>query len=93
MAKNGSHTDKTDPFEDEYKKLGQRIKAIRTAQGFTSAEAFANERGLARAQYGKFENGRNLTYSNLLRVMQALNVSLREFFAEGFDDTVTSREG
>jgi transcriptional regulator with XRE-family HTH domain len=86
MAKKDSHTDKNDIWNHEYKKLGERIRALRIAQGFTSAEAFANERGIARAQYGKFENGKNLHYSNLLRVVQALRVSLREFYSEGFDN-------
>jgi len=86
MAKKGSHTVKTDPWDHEYKKLGEQIKALRIAQGFSSAEAFANERGLNRAQYGKFEKGKNLHYSNLLKVVQALRVSLREFYSEGFDN-------
>lgn len=87
MVSKDSHTDKTDLYKLEYEKLGQRIKAFRIARGYSSAEAFANERGLPRAQYGKFEKGRNLTYLNLLRVTQALNISLREFFSEGFEDS------
>ncbi|MFD0767136.1 helix-turn-helix domain-containing protein [Mucilaginibacter lutimaris] len=85
MAKKGSHTE-NDPWDHEYKKLGERIRAIRIAQGFTSAETFANERGLGRAQYGKFEKGKNLNYANLLKVLQALRVSLREFYSEGFEE-------
>ncbi|QHS56565.1 helix-turn-helix transcriptional regulator [Mucilaginibacter sp. 14171R-50] len=87
MAKKGSRTEKIDVWEGEYKKLGNRIKTIRIAQGFTSAEAFSNERGLSRAQYAKYENGKNLQYSNLLYVVEALNVSLMEFFGDDFKDS------
>lgn len=86
MAKVVSHTDKTNSWEHEYKKIGERIKSLRIAQGFTSAESFARERGLDRAQYGKFESGKNLHYSNLLKILQALRVSLRDFYSEGFED-------
>lgn len=69
----------------DHEKLGKRIKELRIQQGYTSAETFAYEKGLNRAQYGKYEIGRNITWDNLLKVIRALDVSVSEFFAEGFD--------
>jgi transcriptional regulator with XRE-family HTH domain len=85
MAKDTSHTGEKQLLEREYKRLGDRIRSIRIGLGFTSSEKFANEKGLSRAQYAKYENGKNLQFSNLVKVVKALGVSLKEFFSEGFD--------
>jgi len=39
---------------------------------------------LPRAQYGRYENGQDLPYSSLLKVLKAMDISLEEFFKEGF---------
>jgi len=85
MGKNGDHTGEKAHLEGEFKRLGDRIKALRISQGFTSSETFANARNLSRAQYAKYEQGRNLTYANLLKVIRALHISIPDFFGEGFD--------
>lgn len=86
MAKGADHNDDDDAkLEQEYKRLGERIRAIRVALGYSSSERFANEKGLSRAQYAKYEKGKNLQYANLLKVTKALDISLKDFFAEGFD--------
>ena len=85
MGKNGDHTGEKAHLESEFKRLGDRIKAVRISQGFTSSETFANARNLSRAQYAKYEQGRNLTYANLLKVIRALHISIPDFFGEGFD--------
>lgn len=72
---------------DAYKvRLGKRMKSVRIAHGYTSGEIFAYEKGLNRAQYGKYESGKgNITFSNLIKILTALDISLKEFFSEGFD--------
>lgn len=50
--------------EDQLQKLGARIRELRKASGYTSAETFANENGFSRALYGKYENGRNIEFSD-----------------------------
>lgn len=66
-------------------KLGNRIKHFRIKKGYTSAETFAYENNIPRAQYGRYENGEDLRYSSLLKVLDALGVTLKEFFEENLD--------
>ncbi len=74
-----------DPEKDELLKLANRIKMLRLKIGHLNYEKFALGNGIARIQYRKYEMGGNLTYKSLLKVLAALNISLMEFFSEGFD--------
>ena len=65
--------------------LGNRIKSLRLKKGYSNYEYFAFEHDIPRAQYGRYENGEDLKYSSLIRVIKALGISLEEFFSEGFD--------
>ncbi len=70
----------------EFKKLGDRLKKLRLKKGYTSLEKFAFDNELSRVLYSNYENGKgNITYKNLLKVTHALNISLKDFFSEGFD--------
>lgn len=69
----------------ELVKLGNRIRALRIAKGYTSHEIFAYEHKIPRAQYGRYERGLDLQYSSLIKVINALGISLKDFFSEGFD--------
>ncbi|MEO1263237.1 MAG: helix-turn-helix transcriptional regulator [Bacteroidota bacterium] len=77
---------------DEYTKrqialLGQRIKKLRKELGYTNHETFAYEKEIGRSQYGGYEIGKDMRFSSLLRVLNALGISLEEFFSEGFEGT------
>ena len=65
--------------------LGNRIKELRIKKGYSNYEYFAYENNISRSQYGRYEKGEDLKYSNLLKVIRALGISLEEFFSEGFD--------
>lgn len=65
--------------------LAERIKALRIAKGYTNYERFAYENDLPRAQYGRYENGEDLRFSSLVKVVKAFGMTLEEFFGEGFD--------
>lgn len=72
--------------EDELKKLGNRMRMLRIKKGHSSLEKFAFENDLPRVLYGNYEKGKgNITYRNLLKVAHALDVSIGDFFSEGFD--------
>lgn len=81
---------------DEYTKkqlanLGNRIKTLRKEKGFSNYEQFAFTHEIGRAQYGRYENGEDLRFSSLLKVLQALDISLAEFFGEGFDQSAEKK--
>jgi transcriptional regulator with XRE-family HTH domain len=66
--------------------LGKRMRALRIRNGYTSFESFAYDNDLPRVLYGNYEKGAgNITYKNLIKVVRALGVTLKEFFGEGFE--------
>jgi len=75
---------KDDFTKMELQKLASRIRDLRIKKGYTNYENFAFDHDIPRAQYGRYENGEDLRYSSLMKVIKALNVSVPEFFSEGF---------
>ncbi len=71
--------------EDEIKKLAKRIKQLRIKKGYTSYEYFAYEHNISRAQFGRYEKGEDLRFGSLVRVVNAFEMTWKEFFSEGFD--------
>ena len=65
--------------------LGSRIKDLRIKAGFTSYEHFAYEHDFSRAQFESYEKGEDLRYTSLLKVIKAFDLTMEEFFSEGFD--------
>ena len=73
-------------IEDPLKVLGSRLREMRKAKGYTSADTFAFEKGIDRTQYARYERGESdLQYTTLLKVLEALGVTPAEFFGEGFE--------
>ena len=70
--------------EDQLVKLGARIKTLRIKAGYASYETFAYEHGLPRAQYGRYEQGKDLRFSSLVKVVAALGMSMSDFFSDDF---------
>jgi transcriptional regulator with XRE-family HTH domain len=64
--------------------LGKRLREFRIQKGFSNYEHFAYEHDMSRSQYGNYENGGDLRFSTLLKVLKAMDVSLDEFFSDGF---------
>lgn len=71
--------------EDQLEKLGDRIKQLRIAKGYTSYEYFAYEHNISRAQFGRYEQGQDLRFSSLVKICNAFGMTLDEFFSEGFN--------
>jgi transcriptional regulator with XRE-family HTH domain len=71
--------------QDELLKLASRIKALRIQKGYSNYENFAFDHDIPRAQYGRYEKGTDLRYSSLLKVIKAFDMTLQEFFSEGFE--------
>jgi transcriptional regulator with XRE-family HTH domain len=69
----------------DLKKLANRIKSLRIRKGYSNYESFAFDKDIPRAQYGRYEQGQDLRYTSLIKVINALGVTIEEFFSEGFD--------
>lgn len=83
--------------EDDYidihlQNLANRLKEFRRAKGYSNYEQFAFDNELPRAQYGRYEKGQDLRFSSLLKVLKALDITLDEFFKEGFDTTSQKKQ-
>ncbi len=70
--------------KEQLKKIGERLRELRKERGYSNYELFAFDNEIARAQYGRYENGEDLRMSSLLKVLKALDVSLDVFFDERF---------
>lgn len=75
------------PLDDEayLELLGKRIRELRIKAGYSSHEAFAYAHDFPRTQYGRYERGNNITFTNLVKVVRAFDMTLEEFFSEGFE--------
>ncbi|CAA9300776.1 MAG: hypothetical protein AVDCRST_MAG56-5401 [uncultured Cytophagales bacterium] len=73
------------PPNEALQKLGRRIKQLCIQKGYTNYEYFAYEHNISRTQFGRYENGEDLRYSSLLKVVGAFGMTMEEFFGEGFD--------
>lgn len=66
--------------------IGKRLRALRKAKGYSNYELFAFDHDIPRAQYGRYEKGEDMRLSSLLKVIKALDISVKDFFSDGFDD-------
>lgn len=65
--------------------LSKRLKKLRKQAGYNNYELFAYENGFGRSQYGRYENGSDIRFSTLVRLIKALGITPAEFFSEGFE--------
>jgi transcriptional regulator with XRE-family HTH domain len=66
---------------DPYQSLGQAIKRHIEAKGYATLEGFAHEHAIPKGTLSKIVNGKvDAKISTLLRISQALGVSVTEFF-------------
>lgn len=75
---------KEEEVSKDIKKLADRIRSIRIQKGYASHEIFAYEHDLPRAQYGRYEHGQNMRFDSLIKVIRAFDMTVEEFFSEGF---------
>jgi len=66
-------------------KLANRIKDLRTKKGYSSHEYFVYDHNFSRSQFGRYEKGQDLRFSSLLKIVRAFEMTLEEFFSEGFE--------
>jgi DNA-binding Xre family transcriptional regulator len=73
--------------DDFLVKLSKRIKKIRKDKGFKSYELFAYDIEISRAGMSKYEAGTfdDIRMRTLLKIIDGLDMSPKEFFSEGFE--------
>lgn len=71
--------------DDQILKLGNRLKELRKAKGFSNYEFFAYENRIGRSQYGRYEKGVDMQFSSIIKLIQMHGISVKEFFSEGFE--------
>jgi len=74
------------PKSTEILALANRIKNLRIAKGYSNYEFFAFEHQISRAQYGRYERGEDMRFSSLIKIVNAFDMTLEEFFSEGFEN-------
>ena len=66
--------------QEELVLISKKLKHLRIKAGYGNYEDFAHDADIARAQYGKYENGANLMITTLLKILKFHKMSLAEFF-------------
>jgi helix-turn-helix protein len=75
------------------KKIGIKLARRRKELGYKNSDTFAYDKDLNRSQYGKYEAGsQNLRFSSLVKIINALGLTIEEFFGEGLDSRVEHRK-
>jgi len=79
-------------IQETLKKIGNRFRQVRKAKGYSNYEFFAYDNNISRSQYNRYENGGDFHMSSLLKILLAHNMTLQEFFAEGFDNNSKEKD-
>lgn len=72
-------------LDPRIEEISKKLKEMRVAAGYTSYEKFTIEKGLPRVQYWRMEKGTNFQFESLIKILDAHEVSLSEFFANFTD--------
>ena len=77
-------------IKEVLKLVGARIRYLRESKGERNYEKFAFKHDLNRTQLWRYENGEDLYFSSLIKVLSALDITLADFFSDGFDQSAKS---
>jgi len=69
------------------KNLSKRIKSVRKQKGFNSYELFSYDIEISRTGMAKYESGNfdDIRMRTLLKIIDGLGMTPKEFFSEGFE--------
>lgn len=85
MAAEKKRSEKYPDIAEVLRRTGKRMKTLRVSKGHPNYEKFAFTHDISRSQLWRYENGEDLKLSSLIRVLNALDISLHDFFSEGFE--------
>lgn len=69
-------------MDERILRIANKIKQLRIDKGYVSNEFFAWEHKIPRVQYWRMEKGTNFTIKTFLRVLDAHEMELEEFFKD-----------
>ena len=69
-------------MDERILKIAEKLRKLREEKGYVSSEFFAWEHKIPRVQYWRMEKGTNFTFKNLLRILDAHQMTLKEFFSD-----------
>lgn len=72
--------------EELLQKIGERIKEIRIAKGYSSYEYFAYENQIPRSQYWRHEKGKDMKLTSLIKILKGFDMTFEEFFKDFSDN-------
>lgn len=78
---------KEEYVENQLENLGNRFRELRIKKGYSNYEQFAFDHEIPRTQYGRYEKGSDMRFSSLVKVLNAMDMTLEEFFSEGFKNS------
>lgn len=64
----------------ELELIAKKLRYLRIKKGYSNYEDFAHDADIARAQYGKYEQGANLMITTLVKILKFHEMGLDEFF-------------
>ena len=70
----------TDNQKEQLLNVGEKLRLLRIAKGYSNYEIFAYDHGLNRANYGRYEKGANLRVSTLISILECHGLTLDDFF-------------
>jgi hypothetical protein len=62
--------------------IGEKIKKLRLKKGYPAYDFFAFEHDISRVLYWRMEKGTNFTIGSLLKVLDAHDMTLKDFFKD-----------
>lgn len=81
MKKKGTNSVVNQDSGELQRKIGLKLKRVRKELGYSNSDLFAYEKGLNRAQYGKYEAGsQDMRLSSLAKIINAMGLTFEEFF-------------
>ncbi len=67
-------------MDERILKIAKLIKSLRIEKDYGSHEFFAWEHNIPRVQYWRMEKGTNFTIRTFLRILDAHNITMKDFF-------------
>lgn len=65
------------------KRLGNHLQHLRKKAGYSNYETFAYDKGIPRAQYGRYETGASdIRFTSLMKIIRAFEMTPEEFFKD-----------